>query len=109
MHDAAEHKRESDTTRVRLEKELESTESAVEGDLSVERRKTLQEKQRVRRQVEAQIKELNTELLSKKVLNITQSVYNYFDRGIYHPSTSIIVRTNVLELATRARRMNRGC
>lgn len=68
MHEAAENKRESDAHRARLEKELESTKSIVEGDLNVERRKKLQEKQRVRRQVEAQIKELSTELFSQKVL-----------------------------------------
>lgn len=67
MHEAAENKRESDANRARLEKELQATESIVESDLNVERRKKLQEKQRVRRQIEDQIKELSLELFSKKV------------------------------------------
>lgn len=73
MHEAAENKRESDTKRARLEKEVESTEATVESDLNVERRKKLQEKQRVRRQVEAQIKELSIELFSKKVRSSVHS------------------------------------
>lgn len=71
MHDTAVSKRECDAMRAQLEKELHSTESIVESDLSIERRRKLQEKQRVRRQVEAQIKGLITELLSKKVLLVT--------------------------------------
>lgn len=67
MHDAAESKRESDATWRRLKADLQSTRTAIEGDLTEERRKKLQEKQRVRRQMEAQIRDLSTELLSKKV------------------------------------------
>lgn len=67
MHEAAEHKRESDSKRATLEEEVESTERTIESDLNTERRKKLQEKQRVRRQIEAQIKELSIELFSKKV------------------------------------------
>lgn len=67
MHEAAEHKRESDSTRAKLQEEVKSTELVIESDLSTERRKKLQEKQRVRRQIDAQIKELSIELFSKKV------------------------------------------
>lgn len=67
MHEAADNKRESDASRARLEEEVKLTEATVESDLNVERRKKLQEKQRVRRQVKAQIKELSAELFSKKV------------------------------------------
>ena len=67
MHEAAEHKRESDSKRASLEEEVESTELMIESDLNTERRKKLQEKQRVRRQIEAQIKDLSMELFSKKV------------------------------------------
>lgn len=67
MRDAAESKRECDAVRTRLEEELQSTRSKIESDLSLERRRKLQEKQRVRRQVDVQIKELSTDLLWKKV------------------------------------------
>lgn len=67
MHEAADHKRESDSTRTTLQEEVKSTELMIESDLNTERRKKLQEKQRVRRQIDAQIKELSIELFSKKV------------------------------------------
>ena len=67
MHEAAEHKRESDSNRASLEEEVDSTAAMTESELNTERRKKLQEKQRVRRQIEAQMKELSIELFSKKV------------------------------------------
>lgn len=67
MHEAVKNKREADANRVRLEAEIKATKSMVEKDLNNERRKKLQEKQRVRRQVEDEIKELSSELFSKKV------------------------------------------
>lgn len=67
MQEAAESKRESDAAGARLEEELRSAESRVEGELSSERRKTLQEKQRVRLLVESRIRKMSAELLSKKV------------------------------------------
>lgn len=67
MHEAAKNKREADANRERLEAEIKTTELMVEKDLNNERRKKLQEKQRVRRQVEDEITELTSELFSKKV------------------------------------------
>ena len=57
MHEAAEHKRESDSNRASLEEEVDSTAAMTESELNTERRKKLQEKQRVRRQIEAQMAE----------------------------------------------------
>lgn len=67
MQEAAKNKREADANRARLEAEITKTESTVEDDLNTERRKKLQEKQRVRKQVEDEIAELSKELFSKKV------------------------------------------
>lgn len=67
MHEAAKNKREADANRARLEAEIETAERTMENDLNTERRKKLQEKQRVRRQVEDEIAELSSELFSKKV------------------------------------------
>lgn len=75
MHEAAENKRESDLSRAKLEEEIKTTESIVESDMNTERRKKLQEKQRVRRQVEAQIKELSTALFSQKVTPLELKLY----------------------------------
>ena len=70
MHEAAKNKREADANRARLEAEIKATESMVENDLNNERRKKLQEKQRVRRQVEDEITQLTSELFSKKVCGV---------------------------------------
>ena len=70
MHEAAKNKREADANRARLEAEIKMTESMVENDLNNERRKKLQEKQRVRRQVEDEITKLTSELFSKKVRGV---------------------------------------
>ena len=67
LHEAAENKAEFEAKKARLEKEIEFTEAVVESDLNAVRRKNLQEKQRVKQQVEEQINQLSTELLSKKV------------------------------------------
>ena len=74
MHEAVKNKREADANRARLEAEIKATKSMVENDLNTERRKKLQEKQRVRRQVEDEIKELSSELFSKKVCSVYYSV-----------------------------------
>lgn len=66
MHEAAKNKQEADAKRARLESEIETTQSAVENDLNTERRKKLQEKQRVRTAVEEEIMKLSSELFSKK-------------------------------------------
>ncbi|CAM9952650.1 unnamed protein product, partial [Ectocarpus fasciculatus] len=66
MHEAAKNKQEADAKRARLESEIETTQSTVENDLNAERRKKLQEKQRVRTQVEEEIMKLSSELFSKK-------------------------------------------
>lgn len=70
MHEAAKNKREADANRARLEAEIKTTESTVGNDLNNERRKKLQEKQRVRRQVEDEITQLTSELFSKKVCGV---------------------------------------
>lgn len=75
MHEAAKNKREADANRARLEAEIKMTESMVENDLNDERRKKLQEKQRVRRQVEDEITELTAELYSKKVRGVGSRGY----------------------------------
>lgn len=66
MDEVAKNKRESDARRARLEKEVESTRSIIESDLSIEQRKKLQEKQRVKREIEKHIEQLSIELSSKK-------------------------------------------
>lgn len=66
MDEVAKNKRESDAKRARLEKEIESTSSIVGSHLNVERRKKLQEKQRVKREIAEQIEQLSIELSSKK-------------------------------------------
>lgn len=66
MHEAAKNKQEADAKRARLESEIETTQSTFENDLNTERRKKLQEKQRVRTQVEEEIMTLSSELFSKK-------------------------------------------
>lgn len=76
MHEAAKNKREADANRARLEAEIEMTESMVENDLNNERRKKLQEKQRVRRQVEDEITKLTSELFSKKVCASVRRVHD---------------------------------
>eukprot|EP00903_Cladosiphon_okamuranus_P009818 g9331.t1 len=70
MHEASKNKREADANRERLEAEIKMTESMVEHDLNNERRKKLQEKQRVRRQVEDEISKLTSELFSKKEIEL---------------------------------------
>eukprot|EP00752_Nemacystus_decipiens_P004512 g4120.t1 len=81
MHEAAKNKREADANRARLEAEIKMTESTVENDLNNERRKKLQEKQRVRRQVEDEIKQLTSELFSKKEIELADKTVRAKDNN----------------------------
>lgn len=75
LHEAAKNKKEADAKRACLEDEIQKTESMVENDLNTERRKKLQEKQRIRRQVEDEIMELSSELFSQKVMLVHDTAY----------------------------------
>ncbi|CAM9582006.1 unnamed protein product, partial [Choristocarpus tenellus] len=72
MHEAADNKRECDANKARLELELNSTIEALKQEVTVEQRKTLQEKQRIRREIEVQLREATNELLSKKELELVE-------------------------------------
>ncbi|CAM9833495.1 unnamed protein product, partial [Hapterophycus canaliculatus] len=81
LHEAAKNKKEADANRARLEREIEKTESMIENDLNTERRKKLQEKQRIRRQVEDEIIELSSELFSQKEVELADKTVRAKDNN----------------------------
>ncbi|CBJ33834.1 conserved unknown protein [Ectocarpus siliculosus] len=81
MHEAAKNKQEADAKRARLECEIETTQFTFENDLNTERRKKLQEKQRVRTQVEEEIMTLSSELFSKKEVELADKTVRAKDNN----------------------------
>ncbi|CAB1115296.1 unnamed protein product [Ectocarpus sp. CCAP 1310/34] len=81
MHEAAKNKQEADAKRARLESEIETTQSTFENDLNTERRKQLQEKQRVRTQVEEEIMTLSSDLFSKKEVELADKTVRAKDNN----------------------------